>query len=212
MRVSFHRSFALIAITAQFASVHTAAAENAADGAYAQRCMAAFQACHTGASYCAAYRDAFDAEGSVCPCVNAASNAPSTGPTQSRRQKPQGAPTAHGESDSLAEIQAGCDADHGYKTFGSQVKCIKSCMSLVNADSGDVQLYLLTADKLADDVARKQITVAAARVELQKAYLEFRDRTNRRRAEASSREDAARLAAQAQQAEVERRQAVADAE
>jgi hypothetical protein len=48
----------------------------------------------------------------------------------------------------------------------------------LNTDSGNLRLYMLTADKLVDDVSRKQTTGAAARVELQKAYLEFRDRTN----------------------------------
>jgi hypothetical protein len=177
-------ALAIAAVAAQFGIATTAFADAAADQAYAYRCEDAYHACKAKSSDCTAYRNQFNAEGSVCPDVNAASNAPIR------------APTVRGETDGLAEIQAGCDANHGYNTFGSQVKCIKSGIqtsrSMANADSGVVQLYVLTADKLVDDVARKQITVAAARVELQRAYLDFRDRTNRKIAEASERENAVR--------------------
>jgi hypothetical protein len=50
---------------------------------------------------------------------------------------------------------------------------------MAKADSANVQLFVLTTDKIVDDLARKQITVASARVDLQKAYLDFRDRTAR---------------------------------
>jgi hypothetical protein len=86
--------------------------------------------------------------------------------------------------------------------------------------SADWQLYTLTADNLVDEVARKSISTSGARVELQKAFLEFRDRTNRRDGEMVARENeqasAARLQVQqaeaaataAQERENERRAAV----
>jgi hypothetical protein len=273
MRVTSRRFFitalAIGTLAFQFAITNAVFADPAADQAYAYRCQDAYAACKIKSSDCQVYRDQFNAEGSVCPDVNAASNerirspkgavaeqtpaepprcmavrhlcedgdagcgeykrhlaedgiacsrisVPLTAPIQARLQAPEGAAAALGQADGLAEIQAGCDAARGYKTFGSQVKCIKggiqTSRSLANADSGDVQLYLLTADKLVDDVARKQLTVAAARVELQRAYLDFRERTNRSIAEAGEQANAERFQAQRQQAEVERRQAAADAE
>jgi len=114
----------------------------------------------------------------------------------------------------LDEIQAGCNAAHGFKTFGSQVKCIETgTVGLtIYPNTGDIQLYLLTAEKLADDVAKKKITVASARVELQKAYLDFRERRDRKNAEASAQANAAKLETQRQEAEVERRREVAEAQ
>jgi hypothetical protein len=274
MQVTSHRlliiALAVGTIALQFPITNTVFADSVADQAYAYRCQDAYAACKVNSSDCLVYRNQFNAEGSVCPDVNAASDAPirspkaavaeletpaesprcmavrhlcenrdsdcgedrrrlaeagtscsgfrdpSAAPIQARVQPPGGTATVQGHPDGLAEIQASCDAAHGYKTFGSQVKCIKggiqTSRSLANADSGDAQLYLLTADKLVDDVVRKQITVAAAHVELQRAYLEFRDRIERSNAEIAENEQAASFKAQRVRAEVERRQAAADTE
>jgi hypothetical protein len=194
----------------------------------AKRCQSAAAVCASGVgdpTFCMTYKKNFTSEGLNCPGVNApslstTSGAPSTpaytssGPVRVEASLQYARSSNAG--DTLANIQAECDAARGHNGFGSQVKCIKSgiqnSVGLASADSGDVQLYVLTADKLVDDVARKQITVAAARVELQKAFLEFRERTNRKNAEASNRAYAVRLEAQAQQTEVERKQAAAEAE
>lgn len=194
----------------------------------AKRCQSAAAVCTSDVgdpAFCMAYKRNFTLEGLSCPGVNAPSLSATSGAPSMPAYTSSG--PAHVEpslqyarssnpGDTLANIQAECADAHGHGGFGSQVKCIKSGIQnsggLATADSGDVQLYVLTADKLVDDVARKHITVAAARVELQKAFLEFRERTNRKNADASNRAYTARLEAQAQQAEVQRRQAAADAE
>jgi hypothetical protein len=198
-----------------------AIAETSADQK-TERCMAMRRHCENGESACSWLRDALKDDGIICPGLGSPSRSATIGaystPTaHPARIEPSSQYARSSEAaDILANIQAECDAALGHSSFGSHVKCIKNGIQnsrgLATADSGDVQLYVLTADRLMDDVARKQITVAAARVELQKAFLEFRERTYRKTAEASNRQNAARLEAQAQQAEVERRQAAADAE
>jgi hypothetical protein len=218
-----------------------------ADTAYVIRCNTARVDCLDGEGACKKWRDAFNAQGSVCPAVNAPSSAAMRGPNptlaatapntgnlsseDTRRCESAASVCAAGDdptfcmtykrnfnseglscpgvnapasptsssvpaaatssaSEALAKIQMGCDSPHGDKTFASQIKCIESGIrgsrSLADTDSGNLRLYMLTADKLVDDVSRKQTTVAAARVELQKAYLEFRDRTNQKNRLASS--------------------------
>jgi hypothetical protein len=103
-------------------------------------------------------------------------------------------------ADALGQLQTKCDAAHGYKAFSSQVKCIKDGIHVsqefvATAISDDIQLYALTADNLVDEVGRKAISATAARVELQKAFLEFRDRVGRQNAEAAATQQAARLQA-----------------
>ena len=177
---------------------------------YALRCAKAEALCRDGDDRCASWREAFNEHGSVCPGVNAPATAAMRGPPETQRPtsypnvvKTQASTDTSnlGSADSLARIQADCDASHGRKTFSSQVKCIKSGILLSQALSAttvsdDIHLYTLTADNLADEVGRKAILPTAARVELQKAFLEFRDRVNRQNAEMTAKEDAARFQAQ----------------
>jgi hypothetical protein len=148
-----------------------------------RRCESAASVCAAGndPTFCMTYKNNFTREGLSCPGVNAAA-----GPITSSAP----AAATSSASEALAKIQIGCDSPHGDKPFASQVKCIESGIrgsrALADTDSGNLRLYMLTADKLVDDVSRKQTTVAAARVELQKAYLEFRDRTNQKSRLASS--------------------------
>jgi len=79
--------------------------------------------------------------------------------------------------DTLQDYENVCNETNGFTTFSMQVSCVKA---LVNEESSgfvsprdpDTQLYLLTADKLVDDVNNKRATVAAARVSLQRALIE----------------------------------------
>jgi hypothetical protein len=79
--------------------------------------------------------------------------------------------------DTLQDYENVCNETNGFTTFSMQVSCVKA---LVNEESRgfvsprdlDTQLYLLTADKLADDVNNNRTTVAAARVSLQRALIE----------------------------------------
>jgi hypothetical protein len=103
----------------------------------------------------------------------------------------------------IGDFQTACYAAES--RFSQQVACIKGLMSSStdpdNSQSNpDAQLYLLTADKLVDDVQHKRMTAPAARVELQRTYLDIRQRTEAQRA-AVQREEAAaaRAAAEAQQ-------------
>jgi hypothetical protein len=98
----------------------------------------------------------------------------------------------------LSEIQDGCDAGHGFHTFGAQVECIengiRASSSGVPANvSGVLQLYTLSAENLADEVNRKTISQGAARVELQKAFLDCRDRLARQFSESAAKESALAL-------------------
>jgi hypothetical protein len=201
------------------------------DEEYARRCERALAACRDDNATCASWRNAFNSHGSICPGVNAPPTATRKGPPYpSPSTINPGAITGQASSDvgnsragdSLAKLLSECDVAHGYKTFSVEVKCIKNGIRVsqdlsATTVSEEVQLYTLTADNLADEVSRKAISPAAARVELQKAFLEFRDRVNRRNAEVSAKEDAARLLAQqaaeaAQKRENERRSAAQAAE
>lgn len=113
-------------------------------------------------------------------------------------------------ADKLAAIQVDCGKSHGPKFFGAQVKCIKEQIQFARElttgpFSGDLNLYVLTAESLVDEVGRKVISQVEARVELQRAFLEFRDRVNRQIANAAASENAARLQA-LHAADVEREQ------
>jgi hypothetical protein len=185
------------------------AATSVSDKEYADRCLKAEQACYDGTYMCARWRDAFDAHGSVCPGVNAPPTAEMKGPTvisnavlntAATSGDTGDSPPQPSASDTLAKIQTECDAGHGYKTFGGQTKCVKDGIHgspnlSAAAVSGELQLYMLIADNLVDKVERKQISSSEARVELQKAFLEFRDRTIQQLAETSAKQDAARLRA-----------------
>jgi hypothetical protein len=181
------------------------------DQEYAGRCERALTACRDNDKACTKWRDAFNQHGSVCPGVNAPLTATRRGPiSTSNATSYSGAGNAPLSSDSiksravdaLAQLQTECDAPHENKTFSSQVRCIRGGIPQLSQEfaataiSDDIQLYALTADNLVDEVGRKAISPTAARVELQKAFLEFRDRVNRQNAEASARQDAARLQAQ----------------
>jgi len=176
-------------------------------------CESAQAFCRAGSSLCEKYKQQYNSAGVICPGVNTQSTTTIGGASAlSSSASSAGADGSHASTDTvksrvgdiLAKVQIECDTLHGYKTFGSQVKCVKEGIRAspdlsATIISGDLQLYTLTADNLVDEVARKSITPSAARVELQKAFLEFRDRVNRQNAEVSAKEDAARL--QAQQAE-----------
>jgi hypothetical protein len=104
-------------------------------------------------------------------------------------------------SDALARVQAGCDIAHGYRSFRSEVRCIEDGIRAspdlaATTVSADLELYTLTADNLVDEVSRKVITRTVGRVELQKAFLEFRDLVNRQNAETTAKAEAAQLQAQ----------------
>jgi hypothetical protein len=176
------------------------------DEEYARRCERALAACRDDNATCASWRNAFNAHGSICPGVNAPPTATRKGPpypptpTSSPGAITSNASGDVGNSragDRLAKLQSECDAAHGYKTFGGEVKCIENGIRVsqgfsATTISDEIHLYTLTADNLVDEVNRKAISPTAARVELQKAYLEFRDRVNRQNAEIAAREDAAR--------------------
>jgi hypothetical protein len=180
------------------------------DQEYAGRCERALTACHQSDPACERWRDAFNQHGSVCPGVNAPLTAARRGPTAASSSAfhsgEVNAPllsdaTKSSAAVTLAQLQTECDAGHGYKTFSLEVKCIRGAIQMSQefatpAISDDIRLYTLTADNLVDEVGRKAISSAAARVELQKAFLEFRDQVSRQNAEASARQDAARLQAQ----------------
>jgi len=71
-----------------------------------------------------------------------------------------------------------CDAGHGFKTFSKQVWCIKSLIARSGdyASQPEVKLYVLTADKLVEDVSAGRLSPAAGRVELQKTYMDVLER------------------------------------
>lgn len=149
-----------------------------------ERCEAARHCDAESGGQCTSYRKWLKEDGIVCLGINSP-----TDPAQST------------EGDRLATVQTTCDTDHGHSTFKAQVKCIETAVhqspdfsrsTIINY----IQLYTLTADNLVNEVARKTITPSAARVELQKALLEFRDRVDRQNAEASTKENAVRLQAQ----------------
>jgi len=110
----------------------------------------------------------------------------------------------------IGAFQQVCDAAHGFKTFSKQVGCIKGLISSSGAygTQPEVTLYVLTADKLVEDVRSGRLRSAEARVELQKAYLAELDREQARVAEQKAeiaREEERRAAA-----ERERREAAAE--
>ena len=79
----------------------------------------------------------------------------------------------------IGAFQQVCDAAHGFKTFSKQVGCIKGLISSSGAygTQPEVTLYVLTADKLVEDVRSGRLRSAEARVEL----LEPGERIERRR-------------------------------
>jgi hypothetical protein len=173
------------------------------DGPLDQKCIATQLMCKEHDEGCDRFRKLINKDRIYCPGINAPArpiaNEDVAGNIASRD-------LSHLEpADRLARIQTGCDAANGYKTFSGQVKCIQA--GIHESDvlssaiiSADLQLYTLTADNLVDEVARKSISTSGARVELQKAFLEFRDRAIRRDTELIARENeqanAARLRAQ----------------
>ena len=81
----------------------------------------------------------------------------------------------------IGDFHNACSANNGFKSFRSQVQCIKDLASRSSsywsqASSPEVQLYLLTADNLVDEIHEKRITVSAARVALQNNYLDLLQR------------------------------------
>ncbi len=115
--------------------------------------------------------------------------------------------------DTLQDYQNACNEANGFTTFSTQTACVKALVSessdaFLNSRDPDTQLYLLTADKLVDDIRNKRTTVAAARVSLQRALIEVESKhqseaqADRARAEADRRE---RLAANQRAAEASQR-------
>jgi hypothetical protein len=175
------------------------------DEEYAGRCERALTACRNDDVACAKWRDAFNEHGSVCPGVNAPPSATRKGPTANSSTVPAHASSDTATSragDSLARLRSECDVAHGYKAFSAEVRCIENGIRVsqdfsATTVSDEIQLYTLTADNLVDEVGRKAMSPTAARVELQKAFLEFRDRSNRQNTEVAAKEEAVRLQAQA---------------
>jgi hypothetical protein len=138
-------------------------------------------------------------------------------PAQRRLQWVQGAPLPRPAEEqpqlpiptgnTVADFQVACyAASESFKAFSQQVSCIKRLLAASpnphhSSSNPDVQLYLLTADKLVDDVKHKRLTPAAARVELQRAYLDIRQR------QASEAQEQARIAAERETAQQERARA-----
>jgi len=85
--------------------------------------------------------------------------------------------------DTLQDYQDACVAQNGFKTFSAQVSCVKALAAESNMDDPSTRLYLLTADKLLDDVRSNRATVPAARVELQRALIDAQQRQQREHAE-----------------------------
>jgi hypothetical protein len=84
------------------------------------------------------------------------------------------ASAASSAADLIGGFQNLCDVEHGYTTFTKQVACIKSEIASTGYKSDPhVQLYVFTADKLVEDVDKRRLSSPAARLELQKAYLEL---------------------------------------
>lgn len=83
--------------------------------------------------------------------------------------------------DTLQDYQNSCSEANGFKTFSMQVSCVKALVNestnrFLNTSDPDTQLYLLTADKLVDDVRSKRSTVASARISLQRALIEVQSK------------------------------------
>ena len=81
----------------------------------------------------------------------------------------------------LSTLQKSCDSSNGFNTFRSQVSCFKRCLAVVpdgptSLMDVDNKLFILTAESLLEDIQGKRLTKAAARVELQKTYIEIRER------------------------------------
>jgi hypothetical protein len=98
---------------------------------------------------------------------------------QQRREAPQtvGQPTTQDKlstqhstvptGNTIGDFQTACYAQSSRANFSQQVACIKGLISGSTNPSHslsdpDVQLYVLTADKLVDDVQHKRITASAA--------------------------------------------------
>jgi hypothetical protein len=101
-----------------------------------------------------------------------------------------------------------------------QVTCVKG---LVNEESSgfvsprdpDTQLYLLTADKLVDDVKNKRATVAAARISRQRALIEAETKHQSEAQSLHAQQDAdrrERMAANQRSAEAAERARIAEAQ
>lgn len=113
----------------------------------------------------------------------------------------------------IGDFQTACYAKSSHTNFSQQVACIKGLISGSTNPSHslsdpDVQLYVLTADKLVDDVQHKRITASAARVELQHTYMEIRQRHEAQRTalqqqQAAATQAAAEAQARAQEAEAQ---------
>ena len=78
----------------------------------------------------------------------------------------------------------------------------------------NVKLYLLAVESMADDIQHKRRSVASARVELQKTYVEIRDREAKASREAieTSQRSVERVLEEAQRQSARSRQAAADRE
>ena len=105
------------------------------------------------------------------------------------------------DHDPLRDYQDACTSSRQVTHFSEQVACTKALIhkSADAKSDGPTRLYLLTADKLLDDVRNKRMTVAAARVELELALLDAEQRHKATAADAErdqqrSQEESARQA------------------
>lgn len=83
--------------------------------------------------------------------------------------------------DTILESQRSCDASRGYSTISKQIDCTKHRlirryeMNLQPLDP-NVELYIFTVDQMLEEISNGVRSEAAARVELQKTFLNIRER------------------------------------
>lgn len=203
------------AIALHFVLSHSACAVT--DEEYARRCSTAQALCRDGDAKCANWRDAFNAHGSVCPGVNALPGASMKGPRTPTSASVPAEPVARAivdenkyaesaQRETLDDVRESCSARWGWHGLVDQTQCMKRVMARSNNPTDPyINLYILEADKLIDDVRHKRISETDAGVELQKAYLDMLAR------ESAANESAARVAALQQQQEAERTHMAAEA-
>jgi hypothetical protein len=174
----------------------TNAATATPDEGYYDKCVMTLTSCRGDDNpICVAWRRQYVSHGNNCPGYG---DQPSSGAAASALSSPNAV-------DRLGQISGECDRDYGAQSFSGQVKCLNDKIGVSQelaaaTISGDTKLFQLTAENLVDEVRRKKISQAGARVELQKAFLEFRDHVNRQSSEVQARADAAET--HARQAEV----------
>ena len=151
-------------------------------------CSEAKLDCQQDAGLCQSWRTRLDTESVICPGVNAvapaapqvppgtiATNGTETGDAAPERPEPIV------PSQALEKLQAHCLAS-GMKTGAShQIQCLKQGFGSDSIFStpdvtADIDLYRLKCDELANELSARKISSTAARVDLQRIFLDVRDR------------------------------------